>query len=54
MKLHSDDGKILNVIYAKSFEDKEVQENAQRNKTQVVIEKKWVCELYWNCQDRSR
>ena len=38
VKLHRDEGNILSVIIAKSFEDKEVQENVQRNKTQVKIE----------------
>ena len=38
MKLHRDEGKILSVVSAKSFEAKEVQENVQRNKTQVEIE----------------
>ena len=39
VKLHREEGKISSAISAKSFEDKEVQENAQRSKTQVEIEK---------------
>ena len=39
VKLHIEEGKISSAISAKSFEDKEVQENAQRSKTQVEIEK---------------